>query len=52
MLSEKTWFYVFIAALMHDMKHPGTTNAFEIKSKSQFAIDAENLSVLEKMHLN
>ena len=28
LLSEKDWFYVMIAALAHDLKHPGTTNAF------------------------
>jgi hypothetical protein len=37
---------------MHDLKHPGTLNAFEVKSKSQLAIEAGNVSVLEKMHLN
>ena len=52
LLNEKQWFYVFIAALMHDLKHPGTTNAFEVKSKSQYAIEANNVAVLEKMHLN
>ena len=51
MISEKQWFYVFIAALMHDLKHPGTTNAFEVKCRSQYAIDAGDISVLEKMHL-
>ena len=38
MLTEKQWFYVMIAALMHDLKHPGTANAFEVKSKSPLAI--------------
>ncbi len=46
MLSEKEWFYVFIAALMHDLNHPGTTNAFEVKKQSQYAVDAKNVSVL------
>ena len=52
MLNEKQWFYVFIAALMHDMKHPGTTNAFQVKSRSQYAIEGGDASVLEKMHLS
>ena len=52
MINEKEWFYVMVAALMHDLKHPGTVNAFEVKSKSQMAIEADNVSVLEKMHLN
>lgn len=51
-LTEKQWFYAFIAALAHDLNHPGTTNAFEIKKKSQLAVEANNESVLEKMHLN
>jgi hypothetical protein len=37
---------VFLAALAHDLGHPGTTNAFEIKKKSQLALDAGNVSVL------
>jgi hypothetical protein len=36
---------------MHDLKHPGTLNAFEVKAKSQLALDSGNVSVLEKMHL-
>lgn len=41
-----------MAALAHDINHPGTTNALEIKMKSQLASDAHNVSVLEKMHLS
>lgn len=52
MLTEKEWFFVMIAALAHDLKHPGTNNAFENKRKSQVALDAKGVSVLEKMHLN
>ena len=36
-LSEKQWFYVLLAALAHDIYHPGTNNALEIKMKSQLA---------------
>ena len=43
---------MFIAALMHDIKHPGTTNAFETKRKSKVALDNGSTMVLEKMHLN
>jgi len=28
---------VFIAALAHDLQHPGTNNAFEVKAKTQNA---------------
>lgn len=28
MLTQKQWFYVFIAALMHDISHPSTNNEF------------------------
>lgn len=52
MLTEKEWFFVMIAALAHDLKHPGTNNAFENKRKSQVALDAKGVSILEKMHLN
>jgi hypothetical protein len=41
-MNEKQWFYAFIAALAHDLHHPGTTNAFEIKKKSALAVEASN----------
>lgn len=31
---------------MHDLKHPGTINTFEIKSKSHLAAEAGNMAVL------
>jgi hypothetical protein len=52
MLSQRQWFFIFIAALIHDLNHPGTTNAFEVKQRSQIAGDAGNQAVLEKMHLS
>ncbi len=42
MLTQKQWFYVFIAALMHDISHPGTSNAFEMKLGSKLAVKADN----------
>jgi len=46
MISEKQWFYIFLAALAHDINHPGTNNAFEIKKRSHLALEADNVSVL------
>ena len=45
---EKYW--ALIAGLAHDMNHPGTNNAFEIKTKSARAIEYNNESVLENFH--
>jgi hypothetical protein len=51
MVSQRQWFYIFIAALIHDLDHPGTNNSFEVKRKSQLAVEADNKAVLEHMHL-
>lgn len=45
---EKYW--AIIAGLAHDMNHPGTNNAFEVKTKSARAIEYNNESVLENFH--
>lgn len=39
-----------IAALCHDVDHPGHTNAFEIQSRSQLAMLYSDESVLERHH--
>ena len=51
-ISEKQWLFVFLAALAHDLNHPGTCNSLEVKMKSHLAAEAQNVSVLEKMHLS
>lgn len=42
---------MFLAALAHDINHPGTVNALEVKRKSSLALEYKNESVLENMHL-
>lgn len=41
---------LLLAALGHDMEHPGFTNAFQIASQSQLAIRYNDHSVLENHH--
>ena len=44
--SEEQIFYAILAGLAHDLNHPGTNNAFEIKTKSAKALEFNNESVL------
>eukprot|EP00854_Cymbomonas_tetramitiformis_P007663 gene7663-9127_t len=41
---------LMVAALAHDIQHPGQTNAFLIKTKDPLAVAYNDLSVLESMH--
>ncbi len=43
-------FGLFIAALVHDIDHPGHTNLFEINNKSHLALKYNDKSVLENHH--
>jgi high affinity cGMP-specific 3',5'-cyclic phosphodiesterase 9 len=43
-------FALLISALVHDIDHPGHTNAFEINYKSHLAYKYSNSSVLENHH--
>jgi len=49
--SKKELFTILIAALVHDVDHPGTNNEFEIKSSSRLALLYNDTSVLENHHL-
>lgn len=49
-LNTKEKFSLFIAALCHDLDHPGLSNAFQINSKSHLANLYGNKSVLENHH--
>lgn len=50
MLSETQKFTVLISAMCHDVDHPGNTNAFEINSSSELALQYNDQSVLENHH--
>lgn len=43
---------VLLAAVVHDVDHPGTTNSFQILDKSPYALLYNDRSVLENHHLN
>jgi len=49
-LSRLDIFSVLIAALCHDIDHPGHTNAFEVNSMSELAIRHNDDAVLERHH--
>jgi hypothetical protein len=44
--SSEEQFYAILAGLAHDLNHPGTNNAFEVKTKSARALEFNNESVL------
>ncbi len=44
-------FSVLLASIIHDVNHPGNTNKFEIKSKSEWAMQYNDVSPLENHHL-
>ena len=41
---------LLLAALCHDLEHPGTTNAFQVNSGSALALRYNDTSVLENHH--
>lgn len=43
---------IIISAAIHDLKHPGLTNNYLIKSRSVLALRYSDSSVLERMHLS
>jgi high affinity cGMP-specific 3',5'-cyclic phosphodiesterase 9 len=43
-------FALLIAAISHDLKHPGVNNAYLIKTKSPLALRYNDVSVLENYH--
>jgi hypothetical protein len=51
LLTTQEVFASFIAAAIHDFRHPGKTNNFMVKSGSDLAIEFSDSSVLERMHL-
>jgi GAF domain-containing protein len=49
-LDVKAIFSVLIAAICHDLDHPGHSNSFEVESNSQLAVLYSYESILERHH--
>ncbi|XP_031564387.1 calcium/calmodulin-dependent 3',5'-cyclic nucleotide phosphodiesterase 1A-like isoform X2 [Actinia tenebrosa] len=50
-LSDLEIFALLLSAIIHDLEHTGTTNAFHINSRSEMALLYNDRSVLENHHL-
>ena len=44
-------FSILVAAVIHDVKHPGLNNAFQVNSRSELAIQYNDVSVLENFSI-
>lgn len=44
-------FSFLVAAMCHDLSHPGTNNMFQIDSQSKIALKYNDVSVLENFHI-
>jgi cAMP-specific phosphodiesterase 4 len=49
-MTDNDIFFSLLSGAAHDMDHPGTNNAFEMKSKSKLALLYNDQSVLEHHH--
>jgi hypothetical protein len=49
-LQDLDWLTLLLAALCHDLEHPGTTNAFQVNTRSPLALRYNDTSVLENHH--
>merc|ERR1712125_90469 len=45
-------FSLLLAAIIHDVAHPGYNNSFQINSKSDIALKYNDSSCLEHMHIS
>ena len=45
-------FCILIAAIVHDVKHPGKNNNFQVNSRSELAVEYNDVSVLENMSVS
>eukprot|EP00128_Syssomonas_multiformis_P004656 Colp12_sorted_trinity150504_noHs@2083 len=50
-LGDEEMFALLVAALVHDLDHPGRTNAFMIESRHELATLYNDISVLESHHV-
>jgi hypothetical protein len=50
--AEIQLFGVLLAAVVHDMGHPGKNNNFQVQTKSEIALQYNDHSVLEHMHVS
>lgn len=41
-----------LSGVVHDFKHPGQTNAFQVNMRTEYAILYNDISVLENMHVS
>ena len=51
-LDDVDRFTVIIAAIMHDLDHPGMNNAYQINAGTELAIVYNDISVLENLKWN
>jgi len=51
-LTPEDWFAALIAAAVHDFNHPGTNNAYHVATESDLAVEYNDQSVLENMHVS
>lgn len=50
--NKEDLFLVLISAVVHDVKHPGRNNAFQVNSFSELALNWNDISVLESEHVS
>ena len=50
LLTDLDCLALLLAAMCHDLEHPGTTNAFQVNTGSALAIRYNDASVLENHH--
>jgi calcium/calmodulin-dependent 3',5'-cyclic nucleotide phosphodiesterase len=50
-MTNEVMYGALLAALVHDLGHPGLTNRFMVRTNNEFAIKYNDISVLENMHV-
>jgi cAMP-specific phosphodiesterase 4 len=49
-LQDADIFALFLAAIVHDLEHPGTNNVYQVNAETPLAIRYNDISVLENHH--